>query len=62
MPHQHFQCFDWIENVKGKEENAGYQHFSPFPNMFSKAFFLRLVKTQERLNDIVTGIFLPFSS
>ena len=27
---------DWVENIAGKRENAGYQHFS-FPTMFSKS-------------------------
>ena len=27
----------WVENV-GKGKNAGYQHFFPFPMMFSKGF------------------------
>ena len=27
-----------VENIVGKGENNGYQHFSPFPTMFSKAF------------------------
>ena len=25
-------------NIVGKEENAGYQHFRPFPQCFQKAF------------------------
>ena len=33
-----------VENILGKGENAGYQHFLLFPKMFSKAFFLRVVK------------------
>ena len=35
--------FDKIENIVGKGENAGYQHFL-FPSMFSKGLFLRGVK------------------
>ena len=27
------------ENIVGKEENAGYQHFLLFPQCFQKAFF-----------------------
>ena len=27
-----------IENIAGKEENAGYQHFLLFPQCFQKAF------------------------
>ena len=36
--------FDRVENIVGKGENAGYQHFSPFPTMFSKGFILGFVK------------------
>ena len=32
------------ENIVGKEENSGYQHF---PTMFSKAFFSRGVRSQD---------------
>ena len=35
--------FDSIENTVGKGRNAGYQHFLPFPTVFSKAFILRVV-------------------
>ena len=30
--------FHRIENIVGKEENAGYQHFLLFPQCFQKAF------------------------
>ena len=30
--------FHRIENIAGKEENAGYQHFLLFPQCFQKAF------------------------
>ena len=33
--------------VKG--ENAGCQHFSPFPTMFSKGFFFRVIKRWDSL-------------
>ena len=36
---------DRVENTVGKEENAGYQHFSSFPTVFSKAFFFGVVKS-----------------
>ena len=36
---------DRIENIVGKGENAGYQHFLLFPIMPSKAFFLRVVQS-----------------
>ena len=29
-------CFGKVENIVGKEENAGYQHFFPFSTMFSE--------------------------
>ena len=35
------------ENIVGKGENAGYQHFSPFLPMFSKVFFLRGINSQD---------------
>ena len=39
--------FDRVENIVGKGENAGYQHFfSPFPTMFCKGFFPRHVKNR----------------
>ena len=28
---------DWVENIVGKGENAGYQHFLLFPQCFQKA-------------------------
>ena len=31
-------AFHWIENISGKEENAGYQHLLLFPQCFQKAF------------------------
>ena len=31
--------FDRVENIVGKEENAGYQHFLLFPQCFEKASF-----------------------
>ena len=30
--------FHRLENIVGKEENAGYQHFLLFPHCFQKAF------------------------
>ena len=35
--------FDRLENIVGKGENAGYQHFL-FPQCFQKASFLGLLK------------------
>ena len=37
----------WIENVVGKGENAGYQPFFPFPTIFLKGSFFRVVKSQD---------------
>ena len=36
-----------VENIVGRRENAGNQHFSPFSAMFSKTFFFRVVKSQD---------------
>ena len=38
-----FVC-DRIENIVGKEENAGYQHFLLFPPCFQKGTFPGLLK------------------
>ena len=35
------------KNIVGKGENAGYQHFSPLPTMFSKGFFFKVVKSRD---------------
>ena len=32
---------DRVKNIVGKGENAGYQHFLPFPQCFQKAFFFK---------------------
>ena len=40
-------AFERIENIVGKGENAGYQHFPLFPTLFSKGFFFRVVKSQD---------------
>ena len=36
--------FDRVENIVGKKENAGYQHFLHFPQGFQKASFLWSLK------------------
>ena len=36
--------FDRVENIVGKGENAGYQHFFLFPQCFEKAFFPNVSK------------------
>ena len=33
----------WVENVMGKGENAGFQHFLLFPVCFQKSSFLGVV-------------------
>ena len=38
---------DKTENIVGKEENAGYQHFLLFPQCFPKGFFFRVVKIRD---------------
>ena len=34
----------WVENIVGKGENAGYQHFLLFPQSFQKVSPLRSLK------------------
>ena len=36
-----FVVFDRLENIVGKGENAGYQHFLLFPQCFRTAFYKR---------------------
>ena len=36
--------FDRVENTEGKGENAGYQHFLPFPQCFPKSSTLGSLK------------------
>ena len=38
--------FNMDENIVGKGENAGYQHFLLFPQCFQKAFSLESLKTR----------------
>ena len=40
---------NWEENILGKEENAGYQHFLLFPKCFQNAFILRVVKAWDHM-------------
>ena len=42
-----------VENIVGKGENAGSQAFSPFPTIFSKVFFPRVMKTRDYLVEIL---------
>ena len=34
-------AFEYIENIVGKEENAGYQHFLLFPQCFQNVLYTR---------------------
>ena len=34
----------WVENIEGKGENAGYQHFLLFPQCFQKLSFPGVLK------------------
>ena len=36
--------FEKVENIVGKGENAGYQHFLLLPHCFQKAYFSRSLK------------------
>ena len=36
--------FNGLENIVGKAENAGYQHFLLFPQYFQKASYTRSLK------------------
>ena len=36
--------FDSVENIAGKGENAGYQHFLLFPQCFERASFQDMSK------------------
>ena len=49
--------FGRVENPMGKGENAGHQHFFPFPTGFSKALFLRLVKSRDYMAKVLKAIF-----
>ena len=37
---------EWVENIAGKGENAGYQHFLLFPQCFQKPPFKRSLKVR----------------
>ena len=48
--------FDRVENMVGKVENGGYQHFLLFP-VFLKGFFLRVISSR----DCALKSYAPFS-
>ena len=39
--------FSRVENIVGKEENDGYQHFSPSPTMLLEVLFPRVIKSRD---------------
>ena len=47
-----------VENILGKGENAGYKHFSPFPKIFSTAFFFWVVISR----DCVVKVYIMVTS
>ena len=49
-----------IENIVGKGENACCQHFFPFPTMFSKGFFLKVVKNLDCVVKIIRTFLTQF--
>ena len=50
----------WVENIVGKGENAGYQHFLLFPQYFQKAFISKsgLYGKELRLTFIIPTLHL----
>ena len=36
-----------VENIIGKGENAGYQHFLLFPQCFQKVLFIRAITSRD---------------
>ena len=51
-----FVC-DKKENTVGKGGNGGYQHFLPFPTVFSKCPVLRVLILRDFNNKMFMGIF-----
>ena len=41
--------FFGVENIAGKGENTGFQHFFLFPQCFQKSFFNRVVKSHPHM-------------
>ena len=52
--------FDRKENIVGKGENAGYQHFLLFPRCFQKASFLGVVISRDCV--VILSTVLPVLS
>ena len=55
-------AFDRVENIVGKGENAGYQHFLLFPQCFHKASFLVSLKVQIAKNSHCNRIHAAFTA
>ena len=57
--------FHRVENIVGKGENTGNEHFLLFPQCFQKVSFHRFIKAQDcvekSLNDILT-LKAPFTT
>ena len=45
-----------IENIVGKGENAGYQHFLLFPHYFQNAYFSGSFKSGSCGNELISPI------
>ena len=48
--------FDREENIMGKGENAGYQHFLLFPQCFQKAFLNVLLKSGSCVKELMEKV------
>ena len=40
-------AFPRVQDIEGKVENAGYQHFLSFLPVFSKGFFYRVIISRD---------------
>ena len=52
--------FDRVENIVGKEENAGYQHFLLFQQCFQKTFFLKWCQMWSLCGEVLRPFFNGF--
>ena len=50
--------FDWVEDILGKGENAGFLFLSFFPIMFSRPFFSKVAMTWV-VRETVKRIIIP---
>ena len=48
----------FIERIVRKGKNAGYQHFSPFPTMFSTSSLIRFLKKRESVLNGLQGRYI----